>query len=339
MLRWYRLVTVVLASCLTFGLAGVREARAEEYVMKIATVAPDNTPWSELLKMYKKAVEEKSAGRIKVKVYLGGTLGDENETVLKAKRGQIQAVGASTGAVASQVPELNVIELPFLFRNYAEADHIIDTILTPELEKIFPEYGLVLGFWSENGYRQFGSRDGFIRKPSDLKGKKMRSQESEVHVEMWKSYGASPNKIPTTEVLTALQNGTVDGFDQALLYAIAASWHSTVKYFTISNHIYQPAVIAFNKEWFEGLPPDLQKILIDEGRAIQNKGRKGIRAIVPKLIEVLKSEGCQVYELTEGERSTFEAASAGVRKIIKKKFGKRAQALLEKVEAGLKAYR
>lgn len=330
MLSGVRFWFVVAASLGAVASGG--PARADEYVMKIATVAPDNTPWSELLKMYKNAVEAKSNGRIKVKVYLGGTLGDENESVLKTKRGQIQAVGASTGAVASQIPELNLIEIPYLFRSANEADCVIDSVLTPEFEKIFPEYGLVLGFWSENGFRQFGSRDGFIKSPANLKGKKMRSQESFVHLEMWKVWGASPKPIPTTEVLTSLQNGTVDGFDQAVLYTIAASWHTTIKYFTISNHIYQPAVIAFNKEWFQSLPPDLQKVLIDEGRALQNKGRKGIRALLPKLIDVLKSEGVQVYELSDAEKRVFEQAAAPVRALFRKKGGKRAAALLDAVE-------
>src|SRR5262245_39259027 len=197
---------------------------AEEYVMKVATVAPKDTPWDVLLKEYKKNVEAKSGGRIKVKVYLGGTLGDENETVLKCKRGQIQAVGASTGAIASQVPELNVVEIPYLFRTFKEADDVIDNVLSPALEPIFREYGLVLGFWSENGFRHFGTKDKFVKSPADLKGKKMRSQESQVHLQMYKDLGGSPVPVPTTEALTALQNGTVDGFDQALLYMLAASW-------------------------------------------------------------------------------------------------------------------
>jgi TRAP-type C4-dicarboxylate transport system substrate-binding protein len=127
-----------------------------EYTMKIATVAPDNTPWSELLKMYKTAVEKQSGGKIKVKVYLGGTLGDENETVLMAKRGQIQAIGVSTGALASQIPDLNVIEIPYLFKTAEDADYVVDNVLGPEFDTIFQEYGFVLGFWSENGFRQFG---------------------------------------------------------------------------------------------------------------------------------------------------------------------------------------
>ncbi|MBI4510897.1 MAG: TRAP transporter substrate-binding protein [Deltaproteobacteria bacterium] len=327
------LVLLVVAT----GLGG--SARAEDHVMKIATVAPDNTPWSELLKKYKKAVEEKSGGRIKVKVFLGGTLGDENESVIKCKRGQIQAVGASTGAMASQIPEVNVVEIPYLFRNFGEVDYVIDNVLTKPIEEIFPQYGLVFGFWSENGFRQLGTKDKQAKKPADLKGKKMRSQESSIHLDMWKAFGASPVPIPPTEVLTALQTGTVDGFDQAVLYAIAASWYKSVKYFTVSNHIYQAAIIAFNKEWFEKLPPDLQKILVDEGRTLQAKGRKAVRKIIPDLLAVLQGENIQVYELTDAEKKVFEQASLPARSSFRKTQGKKAVGLLDAVEKGLSDFR
>ncbi len=332
-------ILVFLAAAAMWMSARTASADDAQYTMKIATVAPDNTPWSELLKMYKTNVEKASNGKIKVKVYLGGTLGDENESVLECKRGQIQAVGVSTGALASQIPDLNVVEIPYLFRDFDEADYVIDNVLGPKLEDVFHDYGFVLGFWSENGFRQFGLKDGFVKSPADLKGKKMRSQEASVHLDMWKAFGASPKAIPTTEVLTALQNGTVDGFDQALLFAIAASWYTTVKYFTISNHIYQPAVIAFNKDWYDGLPADLQKVVVDEGRKIQAKGRKAIRKMNPKLIDALKDNGDQVYELTAAERAVFEKAAEPVRASFRKSAGKRAAGLLDDVEAALKKKR
>lgn len=328
----------LLAPLLAGDLGGQAHA-AEEFVMKIASVAPDNTPWSEMLKHYKKKVEERSGGRIKIKVFLGGTLGDENTTVTKCLRGHIQAVGASTGALASQIPELNVVELPYLFRSFAEADHVIDNVIAQPMGALFEKYGLVLGFWSENGFRHFGTKDKFVRSPADLKGKKMRAQESPVHLDMYKTWGASPVPIATTETLTALQTGTVDGFDQALLYAIAASWHKTIKFYTVSNHIYQPAIIAFNKEWFQKLPKDLQAILVEEGRTVQAKGRKGVRKINGDLIAVLKSEGVQVHELSDAEKKVFEDASMPVRAMFRKKQGKDAAKLLDLVEKALVAFR
>jgi tripartite ATP-independent transporter DctP family solute receptor len=339
MSRFSRWSVFLVLALIAAGAAATPAAAEAKYTMTIATVAPDNTPWSDLLKSYEKDVESKSGGQIDVKVKLGGALGDENDTVLKCKRGQIQAVGASTGAIASQVPELNVIEIPYLLRDFAEADHIIDDVLTAEFDKILPDYDLVLGFWSENGYRSFGTKTKAIKTPADLKGLKMRSQESPIHLDMYKAYGASPQPIATTETLTALENGTVDGFDQALLYALAASWHSSIKYLTISNHIYQPAAIIYNEEWYNKLPADLQKVLQEVGRGIQAKGRKAVRGILPDLVDVFKEEGVTVYELSAAERKVFEDASADVRKSFRKTQGKRAGELLDKIEKELASYR
>jgi len=156
-----------------------------------------------------------------------------------------------------------------------------------------------------------------------------------VHLETYKAFGASPTPIPTTEVLTALQTGTVDGFDQATLYAIAASWYKSIKHFSVTNHIYQPALITFNQAWFEKLPPDLQKVLLDEGRALQVKGRKAVRKILPDLLKVLSDEGVQVYELTENEKRALEQAAMPVRAWFRKTQGKKSVELLTAIEKGL----
>ncbi len=334
-----RTLATLLGALLVLTATAGPVAAEKTYTLKIATVAPEGTPWAELLKLYQRRVKKASNGRIKVKVYLGGTLGDENATVRKTKRGHIQGVGASTGAVASLVPELNVVEIPFMFRGFGEADYILDNVLLEPMEKAFADRGLVLGFWSENGFRHFGSSWGPIKTPADLKGRKMRSQQSFVHLAMWKAFEAAPQAIPTTEVLTALQTGAVQGFDQGLLFAIAASWHKSVKHITLSAHIYQPAVIAFNKEWFDSLPPDLQKIVIDEGRAITKKGRKLIRALNPDLIEIIKGEGIKVHKLGKA-RAAFEAkVSKKVRDEFRETQGKSSVDMLDLVEAGLKKYR
>jgi tripartite ATP-independent transporter DctP family solute receptor len=325
----------VLFAVLGLIAAAPTGAAAEEYTVKLATVAPDGTPWAEALKMYKGAVEKASGGRLKVKVYLGGTQGDELEMVRKTSRGHIQGVGASTGAVASLVPELNAIEIPFLFRSFAEADHILDDVLLAPMEKLFRDRGLVLAFWSENGFRHFGSSWGPVTAPADLVGKKMRSQESFVHLAMWKALDAAPQAIPTTEVLTALQTGAVDGFDQALLFAIAASWHKSVKHVTLSSHIYQPGVIAFNAKWFDTLPPDLQKVLVEQGRGMTGRHRKMIRALNADLVGILEAEKIKVHKLDKAGRAKFEAATGGVRGEFKKTQGKSSVRVLDLIDEGL----
>lgn len=320
-------------------LATVQTAMAADYTLTLGTVAPTDSPWSALLNKFKDTVEKKSGGRLRVKIMLGGVLGDENEMVTKCSRGQIQAVGATTGALATKVPEVNLVELPFLFRSTEEADQVIDTILTVPFEKMFRDRGLVLGFWNENGYRMFATRDKAVKKPGDLKGVKMRAQESPVHIAMYKALGASAVPIPTTEVPQSLATGNVDGFDQAILYMIAAGWSKSVKHVTISNHIYQPGAIVFNKAWFDKLPADIQKMLTDEGRKLQPRGRKEVRAIQPELIEILKAEKINVTELSPAEKKVFEEATRPVYAEFRSTFGKDASALLDRALAGLKKIR
>ena len=283
------------------------------YTMKIASVAPEGTPWSDGLAQFKKNAEAASGGKLKVKLFLGGILGDENETVQQTQRGQIQGVGASTGAIATIVPELNVLELPFLFKTAAEADYILDGPALSTLEKAFQSRGLQLGFWSENGYRSFGTTFGFIKSPADLKGHKMRSQENDVHIAMYKAFGASPVPIPTTEVLTSLQTGVVDGYDQTPLYASAAQWLSNTKYYTLTNHIYQPAAIVVNKAWYDALPPDIQKIIIGVRADLMGKMRKEIRALHPILVSNFSAMKVQTYTPTATELASFEAPAKAAR--------------------------
>ncbi len=331
------LLAAAIAGLFAFA-SGARPAAAEDaFELKIATVAPDKTPWADLLKDYKKNVEAASKGRIKVRIFLGGTMGDENETVSMTALGELSGVGASTGAVASLVEELNAIEIPFLFNNANEADYVLDKFLLAPMEELFKKKGLVLVMWSENGFRHFGA--GFpIKKPSDLKGKKMRSQENYVHIAMWKAFGASAEAIPTTEVTTALKTGSVNGFDQALLYMVAGAWHTSIKHMTLSAHIYQPAVIAFNKKWFDSLPPDLQKIVIDEGRKIVRGGRAAIRKMNPKLVDIVKKAGVTITTLTDAEKAEFVKTTAGVKgKVVAKSTS--SKNIVELIDKGLAEYR
>jgi TRAP-type transport system periplasmic protein len=336
-----QLATALLALVAGFVVtaAAPRPAAADDtYTLKLATLAPAKTPWATLLEDYKKAVEKASGGKIKVKVFLGGNLGDENATVRMTSRGQIQGVGASTGALATLVPELDAIEIPFMFRNANEADYVMDKFLLAPMEERFKAHGLILGFWSENGFRHFGSTWGAIKTPKDVENRKMRSQENFTHIEMWKTLKAAAQAIPTPEVSTALKTSAVEGFDQALLFMIAAGWHSQVKHVTLSAHIYQPAAIAFNKDWFDKLPADLQKVLIDEGRAIVRKGRESIRKMNPKLVDIVKKAKVQIHTLSDAERAEFEKATAGVRETVRKRDTDTAK-VVELIEAGLKEFR
>lgn len=309
-----------------------------EVVIKLATVAPEGSPWASALTEFKKKAEAGANGKLRVKLFLGGTLGDENDTVMAVKRGQIQAFGGSTGALASQVPEFNVLELPYLFDKLEEADYTLSKVVKADIEKACSDRGIQFGFWSENGYRSFGGKFK-ITSPDDLKGRKMRSQDNPIHLNMYRSFGASPVPIPTTEALTALQTGAVDGYDQSALYLFAASWHTASKYFSVTEHIYQPAAIVYNKAAWDSWPQEVRDALNAAGAAIEDDLRKKVRAMTPILLKNVQELGVEVNVLTEAERAPFKKLAEKSRADSIKAASKPEKALYEKMVKGLKDYR
>lgn len=327
-----------LIAAFVVGWALAASAAEPEFTVKLATVAPDGSPWASGLVEFKKRAEAATGGRLKVKLFLGGTLGDENDTVTAVKRGQIQAFGGSTGAIASQVPEFNLLELPYLFDRVEEADFVLDKIIKKDIEKACSDRGIQFGFWSENGYRSFGGKFP-VTKPEDLKGRKMRSQDNPIHLLMYRTFGGSPVPIPTTEVLTALQTGAVDGYDQSALYLFAASWHTASAFYSVTNHIYQPAAIVYNKAAWDSYPPEIQTALTEAGLAVEGDLRKKVRAMVPILLTNVQELGVKVNVLTPAELAPFVKLGAQARAEYVKGAPRGEKALYEKMTKGLADFR
>jgi len=316
---WMMLIAVALVVT-SLQTPSVAEAAEAEYTLRFATVAPNDTPWAKLLKKYKKALKKKTDGRVKMKVFLGGLKGDEQSLVRQAYKGkELQGAGVSSGAMATLVPEMDILELPYLFDTFADADKALDGPARPIIDQILEAKGFKLLMYSENGYRSFGTKGGFVKTPADLKAKKMRSQESPVHVETYRALGASPVTISVGEVLSALQTGVVEGFDNTPLYTQAVSWYQAVDHFTVTEHIYQPALIVVNKKWFDALPADLQAILLDLGKKLTKRGRKQVRELGPALLDNFGSMGVKVYHSTDAEKEVFKKATKGVWKIRESK--------------------
>ncbi len=317
-------------------LAGSGFAAAEEFTIKFGTVAPKDTPWSEQLTDIKKRVEKESDKKIKVKLMLGGALGGELEMLEQLGQGRIQGGGFSSGAVATIVPELELIELPYLFESDEEADYVLDTVLFKPMSAALAKKGMVLAAWGENGWRGIGNRVRAIKAPGDLQGLKLRSQESKIHLATWKALGVNATPIGIPEVLSALQTGVVEGFDNTPLFAAATEWYTTAKFYTVTNHIYQPGVVVYSKAFFDSLPPDLQKILLGDPAAESKRGREAVRKMNVELVEQFKNQKIQVNVLSADDRAKFRAATRGVHEDYRKQAGGE---LLDQVYAAIEKFR
>ena len=307
-----------------------------EIEMKVATVAPARTPWAKLLKKYRGALKKLTDGKVKMRVYLGGIKGDEQSIVRQVYKGTLHIGGVSSGAMSTVVPDLDLLELPYLFANHEEADRILDGPARPIIDSMLEEKGFKLLMYSENGYRSFGTKNGFVKTPADLKAVKMRSQESPVHVETYRALGASPVTISVGEVMSSLQTGLVDGFDNTPLFTQAVSWHQGIKYFSVTQHIYQPALVVANKAWFDALPADVQAAMMKPVPKLTKKGREAVRVLGKALLGNFTKLGVEVYELTAAEKKVFQDQTRPVWDARKAKAGAKGKQLLDAILAAKK---
>jgi TRAP-type C4-dicarboxylate transport system substrate-binding protein len=266
-----------------------------------------------MLELVERHVESESGGRINVIIRPPGVMA-EVEMVRETRKGErLQGCGVTTAAIAEggNLPQLQLVELPYLFNDSGEADYILDNVLWQPMSDLMARRGFVLGVWSENGWRSFASKGSAIRTPADLKNFKMRAQESDVHMAMYEAYGGQAVQKPMTEVLTALQSNVIDGLDNTALYIQSGGLAEPLDYFTQSKHIYQPAAVIYSKTWFDKLPDDLQTIVRDT-KQFTAESRAAIRAEESAMVENFALFNVEVIELSAAEREAFAGPARGI---------------------------
>jgi TRAP-type C4-dicarboxylate transport system substrate-binding protein len=310
-MNWHRTITTLagLSAVTLLAFAPEQTSQAEaEFVMNFGTPAPKGTPWSDQLEGIKKRVESGTNGKMKIKLFLGSSLGGEVEMMEDLVKGQrIQGGGFSTAAIgkALDLPILELPELPFLFRSTAEADAVLDDVLYTPVSEALAGKGVTFYAWAENGWRSFATNGGPARSPADLAKFKMRSQESAVHLDMYKALGVQAVQKPLSEVVPSLNTGIVAGFDNTPLFSLAAGWIGPVTHYNLSRHIYQPAAVVYNKQFVDALPADVREKLLADPVGEAKKGRSSVRELENALLEQIKGMGKEVVELSDDERASF----------------------------------
>jgi TRAP-type transport system periplasmic protein len=333
-LRWT--IAGILASSAVavavFGLPEVRAKADEPILMKIGTVAPDGTPWEKQLNDVKKYIERETQGKVKVKTFMGGSLGGEKQLVRRVAQNTLQAFGGSTAALGSIVPEMDIFESPYLFDDEAHADRVLDSEpVKAQVRSLLEAKGLKFALWAENGYRSWFTKEKAIRSPADFAGLRMRSQESEMHHEIYRAVGADPVPIDVTNVMQSLQTGMVDGFDNTPLFAFATSWYQSAKHLILSRHSYQAGIVIYSKRWFDGLPADVKQVLLNVPQAMVEDGRQGVRKMDPILIRNLQRFGIDVHNPSESEQAAFKSATSKVAAKVSNKIGAKGKKLLSTI--------
>lgn len=326
-----------LAAVAATLLSGTLAAFGQEYTIKFATLAPEGSTWMNVMKEYDQAIRKESGGRLGFKIYPGGVQGDENVVLRKIKLGQLHSAGITGNGMTTIAPKVRILDSPFLFRSYAEADYITKSF-DKEFTQAFDEGGFVNLGWAEVGFIYVFTNTP-VRSPADMKDVKMWMWEGDPIAEAtFQTIGIHPIQLSISDVLTSLQTRLIDGVYTSPLAAIALQWFTRVKYMLNVPLADASGAVVISKKKFDEIPPDLQEILVRNGRIYMQKLTQASREENAKSIETLKKNGIMVIDVDS--RQTLDSYNEIGRKARRLLVGKLfSQDLLDRVERSLGDFR
>ncbi|MBK9607968.1 MAG: TRAP transporter substrate-binding protein [Betaproteobacteria bacterium] len=316
----------VLAMAAGVALAASATPALAQTTMKMNISVSQNSHYGVAIDMFAREIEKRTAGRYKVQNFYSGALGAERESIEALQVGTLDLTMTSTGPVPNFVPEVAILDIPFLFKDYAQARATLDGPVGQEMLTKFQSKGLVALAWGENGFRHMTNSKRPVNSPDDLKGLKMRTMENPVHMQAYKAFGIIPTPMAFTEVFTALQQGTVDGQENPVSVITAAKFEQVQKYMTMTGHVYSPALILMSKSQFDKLSAADKQAFLDAAKEAVKANRARIDEDERKGVADLRSKGMTIVENVD--KSKFQAALAPTFIEFGKKFG---QANIDKI--------
>jgi C4-dicarboxylate-binding protein DctP len=252
-----RLALLAFAT-ISFFIASTVHAADAQFVIKFSHVVAQDTPKGKAADMFKRLVEEKTQGRVKVEVYPNSILYKDKEELEALQLGAVQMLAPSTAKFGPLgVKEFDALALPYLFNGYDQVHHVLQGPIGEGLLKKLEPHGMTgLAFW-DSGFKQFfGNR--VMRSPADLKGMKIRIQSSKVLEAQMRSLNVIPQVMAFSELYPALQTGVIDGDEQSTPNVWTQKLYEVEKNMTYTNHGYTGYAVVVNKKFWDGLPADIR---------------------------------------------------------------------------------
>jgi len=305
-----------------------RLARAQQkMVLKASDVHPLGYPTVEAIVRMGKKLEAATNGRLSVQMYPAMQLGGEKEMLEQTQVGALQICRVSVGPVGTIVDELNVFNLPFIFRDEAHMRKVIDGPIGVELiEKITnaPNSRLVGLGWMDAGTRSVYAKKPF-RTPAELKGQKIRMMGNPIFVETMNAMGGNGISMGFNELYSALQTGVVDGAENNPPTLLTHNHYQISKVYSLTGHLIIPEIFVFSRRTWDTLGKDDQAVIKKLSREAQLEQRELWDKMVAESTQKLKAAG---VEFVDVDKKAFYEATRPVRD----KYGSKWTALIKRIE-------
>jgi TRAP-type transport system periplasmic protein len=244
---------------LLVGLASSAQAE-KKHVIKFSTLAPEGSSWMKSLRRFSGKIKKATEGNVSFKFYPGGVSGDEKDVIRKMRIGQLHGAGFTGVGLGAILPEVRVLDLPFLFQSDQEIEHVYQAMNDHFVER-FDKKGYVLLGWVPVGWVHFLSKKP-IQTVTDLRESKPWLWEGDPLVEQaYEGMDVQPIPLSITDVLLSLQTGMVDTVYSSTQGALVLQWFTKVKHMTRLRMGYATGGVLISKRKFKKLPPAYQKVL------------------------------------------------------------------------------
>jgi TRAP-type transport system periplasmic protein len=233
---------------------------------------------------------------------------NEREMVESVQIGTIDCTLSSTGPVGNFVPEVRIFDVPFLFRDTAHARGVLDSEIGQQVLSRFAARGLHGVIWTENGFRHLTNSRREVNLPADMRGLKVRTMENQVHMRAFSQLGALPTPMAFSELVPALQQGTVDGQENPISVIVANNLNQVQRFMTLTNHVYSPQVTICNPSVVQRLPAADRAHFLTAAQALREANRARVTADEASGVDELRRRGMTV--ITTVNTAAFQEALA-----------------------------
>jgi tripartite ATP-independent transporter DctP family solute receptor len=299
-------------------------------VFKAADVQPAGYPTVAATESLGKKLATATNGRLTVQMYPSAQLGAEKETIEQTQIGAVQLLRVSAGALGPIVDDINVVNMPFLFKNTAHAQKMMDGDIGQELlDKITANANanLVALCWMDAGARSIYNTKHPIKTVEDLKGLKIRVIGNPIFVDMMNALGGNGIAMGYDQVFSSLQTGVIDGAENNPPSYVFSNHYTAAKYFSLTEHLIIPEVLLFSKRAWTALSADDQKLIKTFAREAQFEERELWKKYEQAAMEKAKAAGCEIAEIAD--KAPFQAAV----KPVWDKYGPKYQDVINRIQA------
>ncbi len=294
--------TVFMLGTALLGIAAGSVAHSLE--LRSADIHPNDYPTVQAVRHMGELVQARSQGRIAVKVFAGGALGSENDSVEQVKLGALAMARVSSAAMHNICEVTRVPSLPFLFRSGEHLHKVLDSDIGAQILRACESAGFVGLAWYDSGARSMYTRDKPIKNVADAKGLKIRVQQSDLSVAMVEAIGANATPMPMGEVYTALKTGLVDAAENNFPSYDSGHHYEVAKYYSMTQHTMTPEILLFSKRQWDKLPEADRKIIREAAQESVPYMRKLWEQREAKSRAVVEKAGAQIIE---PDKASFQA--------------------------------